>query len=91
MACFAVRQLFFFLSSRIGQREEKGRRHEDERRKEFVIGEKRIIRIVFDQSIILPNFSGSPELFLFFRPSFFSLAETTPLRALAEVRLQFSF
>jgi hypothetical protein len=65
-------------------------KEEKRRRKKFVIGEK-LIRIIFDQSTIYPIFLFPPEKFLFFRFSSFSLAETTPLRALAEVRLRFSF
>jgi hypothetical protein len=71
--------------------EEEKRRKGKRRRNSFVIGENLIIRIILDQAAVLPNFSDRPELFLFFRFSFFSLAETTPLRALAEARLRFSF
>ena len=40
---------------------DKGKgKEEKRRRKKFVIGEK-LIRIIFDQSMILPNFSGAPE------------------------------
>ena len=40
---------------------DKGKgKEEKRRRKKFVIGEK-LIRIIFDQSTILPNFSGAPE------------------------------
>jgi hypothetical protein len=35
-------------------------KEEKRRRKKFVIGEK-LIRIIFDQSMSLPNFSGAPE------------------------------
>jgi len=70
---------------------DKGKgKEEKRRRKKFVIGEK-LIRIIFDQSTILPNFLHACKKILFFRFSFFSLAETTPLGALAEVRLRFSF
>jgi hypothetical protein len=36
------------------------RKKENRRRKKFVTGEK-TIRIIFDQSMILPNFSGPPR------------------------------
>ena len=40
---------------------DKGKgKEEKRRRKKFVIGEK-LIRIIFDQSMILPNFSGAPK------------------------------
>jgi hypothetical protein len=68
--------------------DDKGKRKKE---KDFVFGVK-LIRIIFDQSTILrvPNFLV-PKKKSFFRFSFFSLAETTPLRALAGVRLRFSF
>jgi hypothetical protein len=58
-------------------------KEEKRRRKKFVIGEKSI-RIIFDQSTILPNFCVARKKFPFFHFPLFSLA-------LAEVRLRFSF
>jgi hypothetical protein len=95
----------FFLSSRIGYdlhdrrllraccwRQRKGKGGETKTKE--ICDWRKLIRIIFGQSTILPNFLRARKKILFFYFYFFSLAETTPLgflRALAEVRLRFSF
>jgi hypothetical protein len=71
---------------------DKGKEKGGETKTKQICDWRKTIRIVFDQSMILPNFwMFYPKIFLFFRFSSFSLAETTPLHALAEVRLRLSF